>query len=55
MTDLVAVPQQTPWHKLRALVLDSVSSRLPNDSTTWGWTFFSWFGLEPRAGFTKPP
>ncbi|HEY9140019.1 MAG TPA: hypothetical protein VIN93_03960 [Bryobacteraceae bacterium] len=26
MTDLIVVPQTNQWHKLKALVLDSVSS-----------------------------
>ena len=26
MTDLIVVPQQNQWHRLKALVLDSVSS-----------------------------
>jgi hypothetical protein len=26
MNDLIAVPQTSQWHKLKALVLDSVSS-----------------------------
>ena len=29
MTDLIAVPQTNPWHKLKTLVLDSVSSPMP--------------------------
>src|SRR5579872_5285355 len=54
MTDLVVVPQPTPWHKLKALVLDSVSSPITRRVYNLGLDeFFAWFGQEPRAGFTK--
>ena len=54
MTDLIVVPQQTPWHKLKALVLDSVSSPITKRVYNLGLDeFFAWFSLEPRAGFTK--
>src|ERR1700729_4472260 len=54
MTDLVVVPQTTPWHKLKALVLDSVSSPITKRVYNLGLDeFFAWFSQEPRAGFTK--
>jgi site-specific recombinase XerD len=54
MTDLVAVPQQSQWHKLKALVLDSVSSPITKRVYNLGLDeFFRWFSEEPRNGFTK--
>lgn len=54
MTDLAVVPQMTPWHKLKALVLDSVSSPITKRVYNLGLDeFFAWFGEEPRNGFTK--
>jgi len=55
MTDLVRVPQQNQWHKLKALVLDSVSSPITKRVYNLGLDeFFAWFSQEPRpGGFTK--
>ena len=54
MTDLVVVPQQNQWHKLKALVLDSVSSPITKRVYNLGLDeFFAWYSHEPRAGFTK--
>src|SRR5580692_9915533 len=54
MNDLIVVPQTTPWQKLKALVLDSVSSPITKRVYNPGLDeFFAWFGQEPRAGFTK--
>ena len=54
MNDLIVVPQQTQWYKLKALVLDSVSSPITKRVYNLGLDeFFAWFGQEPRAGFTK--
>jgi site-specific recombinase XerC len=54
MTDLIVVPQPTQWHKLKALVLDSVSSPITKRIYNLGLDeFFDWFGREPRPGFTK--
>jgi integrase len=54
MTDLIVVPQMNQWQKLKALVLDSVSSpitkRVYNHALD---EFFEWYGQEPRPGFTK--
>src|ERR1700726_4884308 len=54
MTDLIIVPQTNQWHKLKALVLDSVSSPITKRVYNLGLDeFFEWFALEPRPGFTK--
>jgi integrase len=54
MTELISVPQTNPWRKLKALVLDSVSSPITKRVYNLGLDeFFAWYGLEPRAGFTK--
>src|SRR5260370_26823715 len=54
MTDLIVVPQPNQWHKLKALVLDSVSSPITKRVYNLGLDeFFAWYEQEPRAGFTK--
>src|SRR3954463_6817644 len=54
MTDLVAVPRTNQWHKLKTLVLDSVSSPITKRVYNLGLDeFLEWFGQEPRPGFTK--
>jgi len=54
MTDLIVVPQTTEWHRLKALVLDSVSSPITRRVYNLGLDeFIAWYGLEPRPGFTK--
>src|SRR4051794_41888417 len=54
MTDLIVVPQATPWQKLKALVLDSVSSPITRRVYNLGLDeFITWYALEPRPGFTK--
>src|ERR1017187_9375903 len=54
MTDLIVVPQTSQWQKLKALVLDSVSSPITKRVYNLGPDeFFAWYELEPRAGFTK--
>ena len=54
MNDLIVVPQPNPWLKLKSLVLDSVSSPITKRVYNLGLDeFFAWYGLEPRAGFTK--
>jgi len=54
MTDLIVVPQPNQWHKLKALVLDSVSSPITRRVYNLGLDeFFAWYAQEPRAGFTK--
>jgi hypothetical protein len=54
MTDLIAVPQPSQWQKLKALVLDSVSSPITKRVCNLGLDeLFEWFGREPPPGFTK--
>jgi integrase len=54
MTDLVAVRQVDQWSRLKALVLDSVSSPITRRVYNLGLDeFFAWYSQEPRAGFTK--
>ena len=54
MTDLIAVPQTNAWQKVKALVLDSVSSPITKRVYNLGLDeFFAWYELEPRPGFTK--
>jgi site-specific recombinase XerD len=54
MTDLIAVRRTDQWLKLKALVLDSVSSPITKRFYNLGLDeFFEWFGREPRPGFTK--
>jgi site-specific recombinase XerD len=54
MTDLIVVPQTNEWHRLKALVLDSVSSPITRRVYNLGLDeFIAWYGQEPRPGFTK--
>src|ERR1035438_836157 len=54
MNDLIVVPQTNQWQKLKALVLDSVSSPITKRVYNLGLNeFFDWYGREPRPGFTK--
>ena len=55
MNDLIVVPQTRQWHKLKALVLDSVSSPITRRVYNLGLDeFFAWLSVqEPRPGFTK--
>src|SRR6476646_484691 len=54
MTDLIVVPQDTDWRRLKALFLDSVSSPITKRVYNLGLDeFFAWFGQEPRPGFSK--
>ena len=54
MTDLIAVPKAAHWHRLKRLVLDSVSSPITRRVYNLGLDeFFAWYGREPRPGFTK--
>jgi site-specific recombinase XerD len=54
MTDLIVVPKATEWHRLKALVLDSVSSPITKRVYNLGLDeFFAWFAQETRPGFTK--
>jgi integrase/recombinase XerD len=54
MTELILVEKIAEWQRLKALVLDSVSSpitrRVYNMSLD---EFIAWYRQEPRPGFTK--
>jgi hypothetical protein len=54
MTELIAVPKADQWSRLKALVLDSVSSPITRRVYNLGLDeFFAWCREEPRAGFTN--
>src|ERR1041384_4300317 len=54
MTDLIVAPQASQWRRLKALVLDSVSSPITKRVYNLGLDeFFAWFSREPRSGFNK--
>jgi integrase len=54
MTDLIVAPKANEWRRLKALVLDSVSSPITRRVYNLGLDeFFEWYGREPRPGFTK--
>src|SRR5450631_3720324 len=54
MTDLIVVPQDNEWHRLKALVLDGVSSPITRRVYNLGLDeFIAWYGREVRPGFTK--
>jgi hypothetical protein len=54
MNELTVVEKGAEWRRMKALVLDSVSSpitkRLYNTALD---EFFHWYAQEPRPGFTK--
>ena len=54
MTDLVVVEKLEGWEKLKALVLDSVSSPITKRVYNMALNeFLAWFQQAPRPGFTK--
>src|ERR1700745_3130118 len=54
MTALVLAQKASEWNRLKALVLDSVSSPITRRVYNLGLDeFFEWYGREPRPGFTK--
>ena len=54
MTDLIVVPQNNEWYKLKALVLDSVSSPITRRVYNLGLDeFITWYGQETRPGLYK--
>lgn len=54
MNKLVVVDRGTEWRRLKALVLDSVSSPITRRVYNLGLDeFIAWYTLEPRGGFTK--
>ena len=54
MNDLIAVQRIAGWEKLKALVLDSVSSPITKRVYNMALDeFLAWFQQAPRPGFTK--
>ena len=54
MNEIAVIERATNWRRLKALVLDSVSSPITKRVYNLGLDeFFEWFGREPRPGFTK--
>jgi len=54
MNDLVLATKAPDWYKLKALVLDSVSSPITRRVYNMALDeFMAWFRLEPRPGFSK--
>src|SRR6202167_3029077 len=54
MNELIAVEKIAQWEKLKALVLDSVSSPITKRVYNMALDeFMTWFRQEPRPGFTK--
>jgi len=54
MNDLVVMDRAAEWRRLKALVLDSVSSPITKRVYNLGLgEFFKWYEQEPRSGFTK--
>src|SRR5215469_14779260 len=54
MSDLVLAHRAGDWRRLKALVLDSVSSPITRRVYNLALDeFIAWFSLEPRPGFTK--
>src|ERR1700693_2944368 len=54
MNELIAVEKIAQWQKLKALVLDSVSSPITKRVYNMALDeFYGWFQQAPRPGFTK--
>src|SRR5580693_5147984 len=54
MNELAIANRAADWSRLKALVLDSVSSPITRRVYNLGLDeFIAWYGLEPRLGFTK--
>ncbi|MGA2196148.1 MAG: site-specific integrase [Bryobacteraceae bacterium] len=54
MSEIAIANRAADWRRLKALVLDSVSSPITKRVYNLGLDeFFAWFAQEPRAGFTK--
>jgi integrase len=54
MNDLAVVDKGSDWRRLKALVLDSVSSPITKRVYNLGLDeFFAWYSQEPRSGLTK--
>src|SRR5450755_3678118 len=54
MNEIAVASRATDWRRLKALVLDSVSSPITKRVYNLGLDeFFAWYEREPRPGFTK--
>src|SRR5450432_3556262 len=54
MNEIAVAERATNWRRLKALVLDSVSSPITKRVYNLGLDeFFAWYEQEPRPGFTK--
>ena len=54
MNELVVADSAAQWHRLKALVLDSVSSPITKRVYNMALDeFFDWYQQEPRPGFNK--
>jgi site-specific recombinase XerD len=54
MNELAVADKGADWHRLKALVLNSVSPPITKRVYNLGLEeFFAWYGQEPRPGFTK--
>jgi len=54
MTDLMVIEKLAHWEKLKALVLDSVSSPITKRVYNMALNeFLAWFQQAPRPGFNK--
>src|SRR5215471_1558467 len=54
MNELILANRETNWRRMKALVLDSVSSPITRRVYNLGLDeFFEWYGQEPRPGLTK--
>jgi hypothetical protein len=54
MNELAVVDRAAEWRRLKALVLDSVSSPITRRVYNLGLDeFFTWYAQEERVGFTK--
>ena len=56
MNELVVVDKATEWLRLKALVLDSISSPITRRVYNLGLDeFIAWYSEEPRLGLPRPP
>jgi integrase/recombinase XerD len=54
MNNIAVIDKGADWHRLKSLVLDSVSSPITKRVYHLGLDeFFEWYSREPRPGFTK--
>ena len=54
MTDLIVVEKPNEWHRLKGIVLDSVSSPITRRVYNMALDeFIVWYAMEPRPGFSK--